>query len=500
MLHRMRQGGRPLVLFGLVLLLAGLAGCGTGGELWGGEATTTFAGQSSTITGGAGAPADSTFTTSPVEAVECTRFVAPGGSDANPGSEDAPWASFDQAGLAAGPGDVVCFRAGTYTSEDVHLEVSGEAAAPITFTAYPGEAVTLDGVEAGGVVVLSPGVSYVRLSGFEMVNYRIWGLSLYGENHYVQLDHLTITGGEAGVRLTSGNSGEDSEFGPISHVTLADSRITGVLYTAVDCTPGPCDDMLFARLEISGAGLTQEESYGADGLGLERGQRVTVEDCAIHDNGGDGIDLNSRDYEGYAEGIVVRRNRVYRNHLQGIKLWAGGTMVYNQVWGQGVDPVMLAVHPGVFVVDHNTIAYNMWDPAYSGRDYSFVAGWPQDDGAAQLDLTLTNNIFAFNGSDATDGPTGIYLGPGVRLVSSGGNLFFSRDDVEIEAQFVTARSVEFSQADISSGGWAAAAGVIGDFVGDPLFAAEWPDVDLALSPGSPARGTALDGSDVGAGG
>lgn len=479
---RRRSVRRRVTLLGLAAVLALAAGCQTA-EPGGGEETST--GQSPS--------------TSPVGEMDCTRFVAPGGSDAGPGSKDAPWASFAQAGAAAGPGDVVCFRAGTYLSEDVHLERSGEEGMPITFAAYPGEAVTLDGSGAGGVVTLTPGVSRLRLSGFEIVNYRIWGLSLYGGNHHVQLDHLTVAGGEAGVHFTDGNSGEDPQFGPVSHVTLADSRITGVLYTAVDCTPGPCDDMLFARLEISGAGLTQEESYGADGLGLERGQRVTVQDCVIHDNGGDGIDLNSRDYDGHVEGILVTGNRVYRNHLQGIKLWAGGTMTHNQVWGQGVNPVMLGIHPGTFVVDHNTIAYNMWDPSFSGRDYSFVAGYPQEDGAAELDLTLTNNIFAFNGSEVTDGPTGIYLGPGVRLVDSGGNLFYSREDDEIEAAFVTARSTEFSRADITGGAWAQSSGATGDFVGDPLFAAGWPEVDLALSAGSPARGAGPDGSDVGAG-
>ena len=486
-----RPATHPQPLLGLVLLLASLLGCQTA-EPRGGEETTP--GSPDTT------PTSQSPGTSGVEEVACTHFVAADGDDSNPGTEEAPWASFAHAGLTAAAGNVVCFRAGTYPSEDVHLEVSGEPEAPVTFAAYPGEAVTLDGAGAGGVVVLSPGVSHVRLSGFEMVNYRIWGLSLYGDNHYIQLDHLVITGGEAGIRLTDGNSGEEPLSGPVSHVILADSRISGVLYTAVDCTPGPCDDMLFSRLEISGSGLTEDEPYyGADGLGLERGQRVTVQDCVIHDNAGDGIDLNSRDFDGHVEGILVEGNQVYRNHRQGIKLWAGGTMRHNQVWGQGVGPVMLGIHPGVYVVDHNTIAYNMRDASYSERDYSFVAGYPQDDGAADLDLTLTNNIFAFNGSDATDGPTGIYLGPGVTLVDSGGNLFFSREDTEIEAGFVTDRDPAFSRDDINSGAWSAASGTTGDFVADPLFVSGWPEVDLSLSPESPARGAAPDGSDIGAG-
>jgi hypothetical protein len=145
------------MLLWLAAVLVVLAGCQTAGPM--SSEPTQPTGQPAGTTE---APGDQTLTTNPVEAMECTRFVAPDGSDGNPGTEEAPWATFAQAGLTAGPGDVVCFRAGTYVSEDVHLETSGGAGAPITFAAYPGEAVTLDGVhavEAGGVVVLSPGVS-----------------------------------------------------------------------------------------------------------------------------------------------------------------------------------------------------------------------------------------------------------------------------------------------------------------------------------------------------
>jgi hypothetical protein len=436
----------------------------------------------------------------PPEALACTHVVAPGGSDSAAGTEDAPWATFEHAVEQAAPGHVICFRTGSYLVADLHTTLAGTPEGMITFAAYPGESPALDGGgAAGGTLQFDSGASYLRLSGFTITNYRIWGLSFEGDNHYIQLDHLEIIGGEAGIHFTLGSSGEPPEYGPVDHITLEDSRIASVVYTAVDCTPGPCDYMVFRRLEISGAGLMGEASYGADGLGLERGSHVLVEDCTIHDNGGDGIDLNSRDYEGYAEGIVVQGNRVFRNHLQGIKLWAGGTMAYNQVWGNGDGPVLLGVYPGEYVVDHNTIAYNMWDPAFSTRGYSMTIGYPEEGGAAALDLTFTNNIVAFNTGPDVGSATGIYLGPNVAIVSWGGNLFFSREDGEIEAEFVTGRDVWFTQADITSGAWAGYSGSLSDVVDDPLFVSGWPGVDLALSAGSPAAGAALDGSDIGAG-
>jgi hypothetical protein len=207
--------------------------------------------------------------------------------------------------------------------------------------------------------------------------------------------------------------------------------------------------MVFRRLEISGSVLSA--GFGGDGLGLERGEQVLVEDCSIHDNGGDGIDLNSRDYCGNVPGIVVRGNQVYRNHLQGIKLWAGGRMEKNVVWGQGIDPVMVGKYPCTVEVIGNTIAYNMYDLMFSERDYSFVAAYPEDGESPPVRLILENNIFAFNNPPELDGHTGIYLGLTVILVQERKNLFFSREDEEILAAFLGDRSILWSE--IADGTW-----------------------------------------------
>jgi hypothetical protein len=260
------------------------------------------------------------------------------------------------------------------------------------------------------------------------------------------------------------------------------------IYSAVDCTPGPCDRMTFRHLEIRGAGRGGKGNWGADGLAIERGRDILVEDCYVHDNSGDGIDLNSRDTAGWVSGIVVRRNNVVRNHRNGIKLWAGGRMENNIIWGQGDAAVVLGDWPGTYHLVNNTIAYNMQDADYSDRNYALVAAYPNDETgiSPKTELTLRHNIFAFNSNDALGGPTGLYLGKGVRLVSEGHNLYWSNKDNEITAEFV-APEREFSRSQISSGAWAAATGQgAEDVAADPLFVAGWPDVDLRLRRESPA--------------
>jgi hypothetical protein len=428
----------------------------------------------------------------PVLDVTCTHYAAPGGSDDGPGTEAQPWATFQHAADTAQPGDVVCFRGGTYPVEETHLTSSGTAEALVAFVAYPGESPILDGEgNAGELLILDQYTSYVRISGFTLRNFTIWGMELSGENRYVQLDHLEVEGGEAAIHFTYGESAESPPAeGPVEHITLEDSIIHGSQYSAVDCTPGPCNHMVVRRVEIYNTGLEGEAFYGSDGLEFARGYPVLVEDCYVHDNGGDGIDLNSRDRTGNATGVVVRRNRVVRNHLNGIKLWAGGRMENNAVWGQGSSAVWVGTFTSTLEVVNNTVAYNMWDMIYSERNWAFVAGYPEEIESPPVTLTLVNSIFAFNADPIEGGSTGIYLGPGVTLVREEHNLYYSRADGEITAEFVSGRDPDFTRAEIADGTWTTYTGQgQNDLTTDPLFVSGWTEVDVHLQAGSPAENT-----------
>jgi len=424
-------------------------------------------------------------------AVSCTHYVAPGGNDANPGTEMQPWATFQHAADTAQPGETVCFRGGTYAvADDIHLTRSGVDGSAITFIAHGGETPVLDrgGSSGSGLLILDQHTSYVRIGGFVLRGFTIWGLELSGENRHVQLDHLEIEGGETAIRFTWGESSEGPPAeGPVEHVTLEDSIIHGSEYSAVDCTPGPCNHMVVRRTEIYDTGIVGDDFYGSDGLEFARGYPVLVEDCHIHDNGGDGIDLNSRDRQGYATGVIVRRNRVVRNHLNGIKLWAGGRMENNAVWGQGNSAVWIGTFPSTLEVINNTIAYNQWDASYSERNWALVAGYPEEVlPYPEVDLTLVNNVFAFNTGPDVGVPTGIYLGEGVQLTEHN-NLYYSREDGEITAEFVEGHDADFTRAEIADGTWASYSGEgQHDLTSDPLFLSGWPSVDPQLQEGSPA--------------
>ncbi len=407
--------------------------------------------------------------------------VAPTGSHTSPGTPARPWKTIQHAADTACAGAVVYVHAGRY-AEDVVLSRSGAAGSPITFRRVRGERPSVRSFE------LARGASHLVLFGFRVVGYSDWGVTLIGDNTDVRLARLNITGGDAGIHFTVGYSGDPPLYGPVSDVLVEDCTVRDVQYTGIDATPGPLERAVFRRLTVFGCGLVGEDSFGADGVAVEKGEELTIEDCYIHDNGGDGIDLNSRDRSGWARGIVVRRNVLARNHLQAIKLWGGGRMERNAVWGQGICPIMVGAYDCAAQLLGNTVAYNMWSAEYGARDYAATIGYAEPGRrAARVRLTMRGNLWAFNTGPAVGSPTGLYLGRRVQLIDEGRNLFFSRSDGEIQADFLGDRW--FTRAAIRNGTWASATGQgDGDLAVNPQFVSGWPNVDLHLRPGSPAAG------------
>jgi hypothetical protein len=141
-------------------------------------------------------------------------------------------------------------------------------------------------------------------------------------------------------------------------------------------------------------------------------------------------------------------------------------------------------------VTNNTIAYNMWDLTYSDRDYAFIAAYPEIGFSPPVTLTMVNNIFAFNADPTEGGPAGLYLGEGVNLVREDHNLYWSYEDEEITAEFVSGHDSAFTRAEITDGTWTTFTGQgQGDVTDNPLFMSGWSGVDLHLQGGSPAVNT-----------
>src|SRR5437899_5568509 len=118
-------------------------------------------------------------------AVPAFFYVAPAGSNANPGTSAAPWQTLQYAAGWVSPGDTVVVRTGDYAG--FNLTTSGTASAPIAFQADPGARITTrNPVTTDGINL--EGASYVTIQGFTVINQPRAGIRAVTD------DHVTIRG------------------------------------------------------------------------------------------------------------------------------------------------------------------------------------------------------------------------------------------------------------------------------------------------------------------
>src|SRR2546422_8445893 len=132
-----------------------------------------------------------------------TYYVAPTGSDSNPGTSASPWRTIQKAANTLNGGDTVIVIAGTY-NERVQVITSGSAGKLLTF-------------QAQGTVVMQGfniQASYVKITGFEITNTpgtsptdRINGSGVYlsGSNNEIS-NNYTHHSTAAGIYLASSTS------------------------------------------------------------------------------------------------------------------------------------------------------------------------------------------------------------------------------------------------------------------------------------------------------
>lgn len=149
-------------------------------------------------------------------------FVSTSGSDANPGSFEAPWRTVQRALGSLRPGESVLVRGGTY-AEDLWMSRSGSESAPVTVAAFPGERVVLRPASTSGntyaLVVYS--AAFVRVQGFVIEGSSgtsAANVYVTGSSHHVELSGNEIRfGQDQGVYADAGTS----------HVFVLGNRIHG---------------------------------------------------------------------------------------------------------------------------------------------------------------------------------------------------------------------------------------------------------------------------------
>lgn len=238
----------------------------------------------------------------PTLAQSATYYVSTTGSDAAIGSEAAPWLTVKKAVDTMVAGDTTYIRAGTYIeTAEVRFTRTGTSTAPITLSAYPGEA---------------PVISFAdRTLGTSRIS--IWNSGGYNvETGWIIIEGLTLTNMGVGIRMYSAHD-----------ITIRNNKIYDNHYHG-----------------ILGAGL-----------------RVLIEKNLIYHNGefadcAAGIVTCNKDHGIYLSGNnnTVINNVIYDNLSYGIQLNANATFTASQHASTDYSNAS-----GWRIAD-NTLAYNKY--------------------------------------------------------------------------------------------------------------------------------------------
>ncbi len=357
-----------------------------------------------------------------------TYYVATTGSDSDPGTITAPFATLRHAASVTRPGDTVLVRQGTY-HQLLTPTVSGNTAqGPITFETYPGELATIDGTGLpipngqNGLVTLNS-ISYVIIQGFELRNYSTTsvhqvpigvyltgagtgaqiinnhihdiittakttpkkcgsdalGMAIYGSEAPASISGLVISGNEVNG-LQTGCSESISVNGNVDGYAVTSNLVHDNDNIGIDSegferiSPNPAYDQA-RNGEIRGNVVYNITSYGnpdyghqyaADGIYVDGGTQITIEQNVVH-NTDLGMELASEHHGRVTSYVTARNNLVYFNNSTGISI--GG---YGKARGG---------------TDHCTIVNN----TLLGNDTKNTGS-----GEFQIQFYATNNVFQNN--------------------------------------------------------------------------------------------------------
>jgi len=141
------------------------------------------------------APITPTPTPTPAPITGNIYYVAKNGNNNNPGTQTQPWLTIQKAANTMVAGDTVYVRAGTY-NEQVTPKNSGSVGKPITYSAYPGETVYIDGTGLSigvydGLFEISS-KDYITVKNFIFSNSPGRGVFMVG--NYLTVSNNTFSG------------------------------------------------------------------------------------------------------------------------------------------------------------------------------------------------------------------------------------------------------------------------------------------------------------------
>ncbi len=397
-----------------------------------------------------------------VTPMQTVYYVSPTGNDSNAGTIDEPWQTIQKAADTLTAGETVSIRGGTY-HERILPRNSGEPGKEITYVAYPGETVTIDGDsitlpdDLAGLFEIN-GKSYIRISRLRVINAGPnndnAGIMVLDASNIIIENNTTYNTNSSGIGvwgsrnvIVIGNQIEEAAVGGWQEcISVAgtdtfevnNNKVLNCHKEGICIKDGSSNGQVYRNdvhhIHAVGVYVDAWDKYTHD---------IAVFDNVVHDTENDGFALAS-EMGGLLENIRLDNNIAYNNRFIGLHITQNGdtdvhpmrnvslinnTVVGNGVgdWGGGIAVDSNEITNVVVrnnIVSNNlsfqmvigsdvpleqvSIDYNLVDGfrEYEGEIYgqNYIVGDPLFVDAAANDFHLQQDSPAVNAGSPTDVP------------------------------------------------------------------------------------------------
>lgn len=290
-------------------------------------------------------------------------------NDSNPGTEDLPWLTIQKAATTLEAGDTVFIKEGVY-NERVIPKNSGREGEYISYRAYPGNTVIIDGKNItlpsdwGGLIDISD-KSYIKILGLKIKNAGPYendaGILVYRSSHIVIEGNYIYNTTSSGIGVWES-----------SHVVIKNNEVE------LACNDGEQECITIA--------ITS--NFEVKNNHVHHGGAGTI--------GGEGIDVKDGSSNGKVYGNYVHDlNRLgiyvdaWNKHTYNIEVFQN--VVYNCTSGFAVASERGGLLENIKI--YNNIAYhNEW----AGIE---IGGWDGGYRHPMRNITIVNNNFCRNGGE-----------------------------------------------------------------------------------------------------
>ena len=279
-----------------------------------------------------------------------TYYVASDGNDSNSGTEAQQWKTIQKAADTLIAGDTVYIKEGTY-NEQVIPQNSGSPGNYITYTAYPGDTVTIDGdgvpLSAWRGLFEADDKSYIKISGLRIINSDYFGITIrdWGVNkaHHFIIENNYIHNCQAsGIHIFAKGS-------TITNIIIDNNEVSEVCMNMAQEAVTLCAVDTFevknnhvhhsykegidAKVGCSNGKIYKNHVHNIDAVGIyldagwdEGGvdnyeYNIDAYQNIVHNNGAIGIGMATEVATGRLENINIYNNIIYNNR-------GGGTGIY----------------------------------------------------------------------------------------------------------------------------------------------------------------------------